>query len=457
MNNPRLLGGVAGDVFAALDVHLLQDRGGDLRGELGLVAQRLLGGVAALADEVALVSDPGALLLEDLVLDAEIEDRAELRDALVVHDVELALGERRGDLVLHHLDLGAVAHDLALGGLDLVLAADVDADRGEELQRAAARGRLGVAEHDADLLADLVRENADAVRLADDGGEAAHGLRHQAGLRADGGVTHLAVELGLGREGGDGVEDDHVDRVRADERLHDVERVLAGVGLGDEEVVEVDADDAGVLRVECVLDVDEGGEAAALLGLGDHAETEGGLAGGFRAVDLDDAALGEAADPEGEVDGKRAGAERLDLHLGIATEAHDRALAELLRDGGERELDILVARGGGGYDGGAGFGGSGFGHWVGWVNRWEKGRLCGQRATPPRRGKPGLAAKWCKRGCRLFNMPAVYHPGGTSAVPGLGALRRDRTTTLRRSGFTPRCCAPDRGIKPLLRPKHPLA
>jgi len=218
---------------------------------------------------------------------SEVEERTGAADALVIHDVELALGEGRRDLVLHHLDLGAVADDLAIRRLQLVLAPNVDADRGEELQRAAAGRRLGVAEHHADLFANLVRENADALGLADHGGEAAHGLRHQAGLRAHRHVAHLAVELGLGDEGGHRVDDDDVDRVGADEGLGDVERVLARVGLGDEEVVELHADDAGVFRVERVLDVDEGGEAAAALGLGDDAQTEGGLAGGLGAVDLD--------------------------------------------------------------------------------------------------------------------------------------------------------------------------
>ena len=35
-----------------------------------------------------------------------------------------------------------------------------------------------------------------------------------------------------------------------------------------------------------MLDVDEGGEAAAALGLGDDAQTESGFAGGFRPVDF---------------------------------------------------------------------------------------------------------------------------------------------------------------------------
>src|ERR1035437_9355501 len=329
------------DDSATGDVYLFEDGLRNFFGKLGLFLQRRLCGVAALADEVTLVGDPRTFLFEYLVLEAEIEERTQLGDALVIHDVELHLGERRGDLVLHDFDLGAVADDLALGCLDLFLAADVDADRGEEFQRAAAGRRLGVAEHHADFFANLVREDAHALGLADDGGETTHGLGHQPGLASHRHVAHLAVELGAGCERGDGVEHDDVDRVGADERLHDVERVLAAVGLGNEEIVELHADDTGVFRVERVLDVDERSEAAFFLRLGDDTEAKGGFARGFRAVDFDDAALGQAADAEREVDGERAGGERLDLHLGRAAEAHDGAFAKLFRDGGQREFDVL--------------------------------------------------------------------------------------------------------------------
>ena len=72
--------------------------------------------------------------------------------------------------------------------------------------------------------------------------------------------------------------------------------------MGDEEFVELDADDAGVLGIQGVLDIDEGGEAAVALGLGDDAQTEGGLAARFRAENLDDPAARQTADAEGEVD-----------------------------------------------------------------------------------------------------------------------------------------------------------
>ena len=126
-------------------------------------------------------------------------------DAFAEDDVELGLAEGRGDLVLDDLDLGARADDVVavLDGFD---AADLDAHGGVEFEGPAAGGGLGVAEHDADLLADLVDEDEAGARFGDGAGELAQGLGHQAGLQAHVGVAHFAVQLGLGDEGGDGVD-----------------------------------------------------------------------------------------------------------------------------------------------------------------------------------------------------------------------------------------------------------
>ena len=153
--------------------------------------------------------------------------------------------------------------------LEALDAAEVDADGAVELERAAAGGRLRVAEDDADLLAQLVDEDDGGAGARDGAGELAQRLRHEARLQAGQRVAHLALDLGARHERGDGVDDDDVDGVGADERLADLERLLAGVGLRDEQVVDVDADGRGEGRVERVLDVDVGGDAAELLGLGD--------------------------------------------------------------------------------------------------------------------------------------------------------------------------------------------
>ena len=151
------------------------------------------------------------------------------------------------------------------------------------------------------------------VRARDRRGELAQRLAHQARLQAGLHVAHLALDLGARRQRRDRIDHEHVDRARAHQRVGDLQRLLAGVGLRDQEIVEVDAELAGIDRIERVLGVDEGADAAALLRLGDRVQGERGLAGGFRAVDFDDAPPRQAADAERDVEPERAGRHGLDL------------------------------------------------------------------------------------------------------------------------------------------------
>ena len=93
----------------------------------GLSLRIGLGVLAALADALIAEGIPGAGLLDDAGLDADVDQLAALGDALAVHDVELDLLEGRRDLVLDHLDAGGVADDL-VAVLDRADAADVETD-----------------------------------------------------------------------------------------------------------------------------------------------------------------------------------------------------------------------------------------------------------------------------------------------------------------------------------------
>src|SRR6266540_951630 len=106
-----------------------------------VVAERVLSVVAPLAQPLALVREPCAGLVDDLVLDADVDQLAEPRYSLAIHDVELGFAERRRDLVLDDFDLGAIPYDV-LAVLDLREAADVEAHCRIELQRASASGRF---------------------------------------------------------------------------------------------------------------------------------------------------------------------------------------------------------------------------------------------------------------------------------------------------------------------------
>ena len=259
------------------DAELLLDLLLELVGEVGVVLEEGAGVLLALAELVAVVGVPGAGLADEALLDAHVDQAALAGDALAVEDVELGLLERRAHLVLDDLAPGAVA-DRVGAVLERLDAAHVEADRGVELQRLATGRGLGRAEHDADLLAQLVDEDRGGAGGVERTGDLAQRLGHQAGLEADVAVAHLALDLGPGHQGRDRVDDDDVEGAGADQHVGDLERLLAGVGLGDEQRVGVDAELLGVLGVERVLGVDERGDAAGLLRVGDRVQGDGRLA-----------------------------------------------------------------------------------------------------------------------------------------------------------------------------------
>src|SRR5206468_9709139 len=134
-----------------------QELGLDLRADVGVLLQEHPGVLTALADPLLAEREPGARLLHHALVDRVVQQLAFARDPLVVEDVELGLAKWRGDLVLHHLHLGAVA-DRALALLERGDAPDVHAHRGVELERAPAGGRFWRSEHDAYLHPDLIDE-----------------------------------------------------------------------------------------------------------------------------------------------------------------------------------------------------------------------------------------------------------------------------------------------------------
>ena len=178
---------------------LFQDLLANFLEQFRIVFQQLDDPLAALAQAKFAIGEPGAALLDKAVQHTQVEDVTLDRNPLVEDDIELDLAEGGCDLVLDDRHLGLVADDLVTL-LDLSDASDVEPDRGIELERPPAGRRLGVAEHDADLLANLVDEDDAGSRLADDAGELAQCLAHEPCLETDEVVAHLPLELGARHE-----------------------------------------------------------------------------------------------------------------------------------------------------------------------------------------------------------------------------------------------------------------
>src|SRR6476646_6110420 len=208
------------------DFHLLLD----LEHHAVVVLQEHLGVLTALPDALAVVAVPGARLLDDPGLGADVDEKRRVADSFRVHDVEFGLLERWRDLVLDHLHAHVRANDI-LFLLDRTDAADVQPDRRVELERLTSRCRLGIAEHDADLFAKLIDEHDGRLRAGDGTRELAKRLAHEARLQPDVRVAHLSLDFGLRHQRGAGIDDHDVHGARGDEDLANLQRLFARVRL----------------------------------------------------------------------------------------------------------------------------------------------------------------------------------------------------------------------------------
>ena len=217
-----------------------------------------------------------------------------------------------------------------------------------ELEGTASRRRLRVPEHHTDLLPDLVREDHGGLGSSDRTGQLAQCLAHESSLEAHVGVAHLPFDLGPRDEGRHRVHHDHVDGAAANQDLGDLERLLARVGLGYEQVVHVHSELLGVRHVQSVLGVHEGGDPTDRLRVGDDVQTEGRLTARFGAVDLGDPSSRDTADPDGGIQIDGAGADDVDLDPHpVIPHPHDGALPVGtldLGDGRGEGLLLLVAQ-----------------------------------------------------------------------------------------------------------------
>ena len=207
----------------------------------------------------------------------------------------------------------------------------VHADRSVELQGTAAGSDFRVAKHDSHFFTDLVDEHGSRPALGDDTGQLPQSLAHESGLQAHMGVPHIPFNFRFGHQSCYGVDDDDVDGTAADQGVADFQGLFAGIRLGNQQVVHVHAQMTGIFRIQGMLCIDEGSVAAPFLSFRNHVQGNRGLTGGFRPVDFNNPAPGNAPYAQCDIQGQRSRGNRLYIHLftGVS-QLHDGPLAEVL-------------------------------------------------------------------------------------------------------------------------------
>ena len=207
--------------------------------------------------------------------------------------------------------------------------ADIQTHGGVEFQCITASGGFRVAKHYANLHANLVNKHHQRIGVFHITGNFTQRLAHQAGLQTHVGVAHLAFNFRFRYQGGHGIHDNHVHGTGTYQHVGDFQRLLTGIRLGNDQIVHVHTQLFRVIRVQRVLRVHKGTGGAFFLGLGNHAQGQGGFTRGFRAVDFHDPPLRQPANTQGYIQPQRTGGDgRHALALAIA-HAHDGTFAEL--------------------------------------------------------------------------------------------------------------------------------
>ncbi len=187
----------------------------------GVFSEIILCGFAALAQLISSVGKPSTATFQNTEMRGQINHGTFTGNPAIVHDIEFRLGKWRGDLVLHNLGPHMTTSYRTGAILDHTDPAHINPHTGIELQSSATRCCLGAAEHNTNLLANLIGEQTSRLCLVNRCRQLPHRLAHEPGLGTHSGITHLPFQLGAG--------DQRRDRINH----YDVDCITANQGFGD--------------------------------------------------------------------------------------------------------------------------------------------------------------------------------------------------------------------------------
>src|SRR4030081_3825759 len=107
-------------------------------------------------------------------------------------------------------------------------------------------------------------------------------------------VAHFAFNLSAWDQSGNRVNNNNIDCITAYQRVYDLQRLLTGIWLRNEQIVGINATMSGVDGIECMFHIDECSIATGPLHISDDMLTECCLTRRLRTIDLGDTSTGYA-------------------------------------------------------------------------------------------------------------------------------------------------------------------
>ena len=156
-------------------------------------------------------------------------------------------------------------------------------------------------------------------------------------------IAHLTFNFRLRGKGSYGVNDDDVNCAGAHQHIGNLQGLLTGIWLGNQEVIGIHAKQASILRVERVLGVNKRGNAAVLLRGCNSVQRNSGLTRRLRAINLYDAPARETANTKSDIDCGITGRNGLNRWAVVIAQAHHSAFAVILLNHGHCGIEGLLA------------------------------------------------------------------------------------------------------------------
>ena len=142
-------------------------------------------------------------------------------------------------------------------------------------------------------------------------------------------VAHLAFQLGTRYQGGNRINHQHINRPGTHQRIGNFQCLFTGIRLGNQKLIQINAQFTCIGRVEGVFGIHKGTISALCLRFGYGMERQRCFARRFRPVNFDNPPFWKAANTKSDIQPERAGGNRLDIDHTIAlTQLHDRAFAK---------------------------------------------------------------------------------------------------------------------------------